>query len=86
MRKLNTISIKERKELLATPIWSVREVMKYTGFKKSKAFEIMHECKEKLNGSVLFNSHCVSRNSVLSWLGTSIEVETYAIKQLEKEE
>ena len=84
--KINDISIEERKRLLAIPNWSYKEVMQYTGWKKSKCFQVMKTCKEKLNGRVLFNDHCVSRNSVLAFLGTSLECECYAIKQLEKEE
>lgn len=80
------MTIKERKELLSKPNWTYKDVMAYTGFKKSKCFEIMSECKEKLNGKVLFNDHAVKRNSVLAWLGTSIEQECYIIKQLEKQE
>jgi len=84
--KVNDISIEERKRLLAIPTWNYKQVMAYTGFKKSKCFEIMRECKERLNGKILFNEHAVSRNSVLAWLGTSFEEEAYHIKQLEKEQ
>ena len=80
------MTYKERKELLAKPNWTYKEVMMYCEVKKSKAFLIMKVCKEKLNGVVLFNSHCVSRNSVLAYCGTSIEQERYVIQQLEKEQ
>ena len=78
------LSIDERKQLLAKPTFNLQDVMKFTGFAKSKANTIMRECKEKLNGKVLFNEHAITRNSLLAWLGTSLETETYAIKQLEK--
>ena len=80
------LSIKERKELLLMPTWSCEEVMKYTGFAKSKSFQIMKICKDKLNGKVMFNDHKVKRDSVLSYLDTSIEREKYIIKQLEEME
>lgn len=78
------LTIKERKELLLMPTWSCEEVMKYTGFAKSKSFQIMNFCKEKLNGKVMFNDHKVKRDSVLAYLDTSIEREKYIIKQLEE--
>ena len=79
------MTIQERKELLGKPAWDYKDVMLFTGYKKSKCFEIMKECKEKLNGKVLFNKHCVKRDSVLAWLSTSIERERYVIQQLEQE-
>lgn len=80
------LSIRERKELLATPVWTFKEVMKYTGYCKSKSFEIMQVCKDKLNGKVLFNDHAITRNSLLAYLNSSIEQERYIIQQLEKTE
>ena len=77
------LSIEERKRLLVMPTYSYKEVMQMTGTCKSKAFEIMKICKEKLNGKVLFNEHAITRNSLLAYLGSSIEQERYVIKQLE---
>jgi hypothetical protein len=80
------LSIEERKQLLAKPTWTFKDVMQYTGFAKSKSFEIMQICREKLNGKVLFNEHAITRNSLLAYLNTSIEQERYVIKQLEEKE
>lgn len=80
------LTIEERKQLLAKPNYDLKDVMRFTGYCKSKANEIMRVCKEKLNGKVLFNDHAITRNSLLAWLGTSFEVENYNIKQLEKKE
>ena len=77
------LSIDERKRLLAMPTYSYHEVMKLCQVKKSKAFEIVKICREKLNGRVLFNEHAITRNSLLAYLNTSIEQEKYVIKQLE---
>lgn len=77
------LSIEERKRLLAMPTYSYHEVMKLCQVKKSKAFQIMKICKEKLNGKVIFEEHKVKRNSVLAYCGTSIEEETHLIRQLE---
>ena len=80
------LTIEERKQLLATPCWTYKEVMRYTGFAKSKCFSIMQECREKLNGRVLFNDHAITRNSLLAYMGTSWEVENHYIKQLERKQ
>ena len=80
------MTIKERKELLVKPAWSYRDVMAYTGWKKSKAFQIIEVCKKELNGEVLFEKHKVKRNSVLAYMNTSIEEELMIIKKLEQED
>lgn len=77
------LSIEERKRLLIMPSWSYKEIMAFCQIKKSKAFQIMKICKEKLNGKVIFEEHKVKRNSVLAYCGTSIEEETHLIRQLE---
>ena len=77
------MTINERKELLAKPCWNYKDVMTYTGFKKSKAFEIMALCKEQFNGKVLFDKSKVKRDSVLAYMETSISVELYIVKELE---
>lgn len=71
-----------KKELLEMPVWTYKEVMLYCNVKKSKAYEIIKTCKEKLNGSVRFNTHGVKRNSVLEYMGTSIEQEAYVLKNV----
>ena len=79
------LTIEERKRLLAKPTYDIKDVMKFTGYAKSKANEIMRTCKEKLNGKVLFNDHAITRNSLLAYLNSSIEQERYVIKQLEQD-
>jgi len=86
MRTTHQLSVKERKEFLLKPIYDYHDVMKITGYRKSKAIEIMNECKKKYNGSVLFNSHAITRNSLLEYMGTSIEQERYVLHQLEETE
>lgn len=74
------------RELLEKPVWDYHDVMEYCGVKKSKAYQIMAVCKEKLNGAVLFNKHAVKRDSVLEYCGTDIEREAYAMRTLTKTE
>ena len=73
-----------KQELLEMPVWTYHEVMEYCNVKKSKAFEIIKTCKERLNGNVRFNPHGVRRDSVLTYMGTDIERETYILRQLNK--
>lgn len=80
------MTLKERKELLSCPAWTYKQVMLYCNTKKSKAFEIIALCKQRLNGSVTFDKHKVKRDSVLAYCGSSIERERYVIAQLEKQE
>lgn len=82
------MTIKEKRELLTKPVWTYKDVKAYTGFKKTKAFEIIKFCKENLNGEVVFREKeaVVRRDSVLEYCGSSIERERYVLKQLEEEE
>lgn len=80
------LTIEERKQLLSMPTYTYHDVMKMTGTAKSKSFEIMKICREKLNGKVLFNDHAITRNSLLAYMGTSWEVENHYIKQLERKQ
>lgn len=73
-----------RLDLLTKPHWTYKDICEYAGCKKSKAYEIMDICKKEFNGELRFNQSCVSRDSVLNYLGTSIERETYVKECLEK--
>ena len=77
------LTYNELRDLLSRSSWSYKDVMAYCQVEKSKAFEIIKICKDKLNGKILFNEHSVSRNSVLAYAGSSIEQERYVLKQLE---
>jgi len=77
------MAIINRQELLLKPVWDYKDVMRYCDVKKSKAYEIIKVCKEKLNGSVRFNNHGVTRDSVLAYMNTDIERESYVAKQVD---
>ena len=80
------MTLQEHTELMTNPAWTYHEVMLYCKVKKSKAFLIINECKDKLNGKVLFDKSKVKRDSVLAYMGSSIEHERYVNKQLRLEE
>lgn len=71
-----------KEELLLKPAWTYKDIMLYCECKKSKAYEIMKICKEQFNGNVLFEKSSVKRNSVLEYLGTSIEEEVNVLKRI----
>lgn len=74
------------KEALELPVWNYAIVMMYCKCKKSKAFEIIKECREKLDGKPLFNPHGVMRNSVLKYMGTTLEAELKALNTATSDE
>lgn len=74
----------DRQELLLKPHWNNKDICDYVECKKSKAYQIMGIAKTKFNGVVCFNSRCVLRDSVLQVIGTSIERETYILKQIKE--
>lgn len=80
------LQIKDTMNLLLKPIWSVADIMKYTGFKKTKAYEIMNIAKTKFNGKVYVSSSVVSMDSVLLALNTSYEREAYKYQLLKAQE
>ena len=70
------------KKLLEKPIWNYRDIMSYTGFKKSKVYEIMGDCKKKYGGGIREEPSYVKRDSVLAYLDTTIRRELEVIKEL----
>ena len=71
-----------KQDLLLNPCWTYKDIMLYCGVKKSKAHEIMNICKKQFNGSVLFNKHVVKRDSVLEYMGTTLEHEAIVLKHV----
>ena len=71
-----------KKDLLEKPVWNYYDVMFYCHVRKTKAYEIMTICRKELNGAVRFNPHGVKRDSVLEYLGTTIEKEIYVLKNV----
>lgn len=73
-----------KKDLLSKPHWNVSDLMEYVGCKKTKAYEIMKICKKKYGGAIRFERSYITRDSVLAYLGTSIERETYVKDTIER--
>ena len=72
--------------LLLKPHWDYVDICVYVGCKKSKAYQIIDKCKKELGGSIRFNPHCVTRDSVIAYCGSSIERELYILNLKRKEE
>ena len=66
------------------PHWNAKEIMAYVDCGKSKAYEIMATCRKYYNGAIAGMSECITRDSVLVYLQTSIEREIYIRKEVEK--
>lgn len=75
-----------KQELLTQPAWNYQDIMNYLRCKKSKAYEVMSRCRKYYNGTIPFEKSLVTRDSVLSYLRTSIERELYIGKEVYEEE
>lgn len=73
-----------RQDLLLKPIWSIKNICDYTGFGRTKSYEIMNKAKRRYKGVVDVSDSVVSRDSVLLVLKTSIERETYIKDRLQE--
>lgn len=73
-----------RTELLLKSVWNYKEVMEYIGCGRTKAFEIMKKVKRFYNGAIPDLNEYVKRDSVLNYLGTSIEHELYINNLMKK--
>lgn len=73
-----------RLQLLSKPHFDYHDVMTYIGCGKTKAYEVMKICRRKYNGAIPHEPQCVTRDSVLVYLGSSIEREVYCKKILEE--
>lgn len=63
------------KTLLRKPHWNYKNIMEYVGCGSTKAYEIMKVVRKKYNGTLVDLPDCVRRNSVLTFLGTTLEEE-----------
>lgn len=70
--------------LLNKPNWTCKDLMEYIGCGRTKAFEIMKKVKRFYNGAIPDLNEYVKRDSVLNYLGTSIEHELYINNLMKK--
>ena len=70
--------------LLDKCVWNSKDIMAYIGCGKTKAYEIFNAVKRFYNGAIPNLSEYVKRDSVLNYLGTSIEHELYINKERRK--
>lgn len=74
----------KEKTLLLKPHWNYKDLMSYVGCEKSKAYQIIKVVKARYGGKIAELPSCVKRDSVLAYLGTSIERENYVLKVLKE--
>lgn len=63
--------------MLTKSSWTYKDIMSYLDVGKTKAYEIMKMVKRYYNGAIPNLTEYVKRDSVLNYLGTDIERETY---------
>lgn len=61
--------------MLQKPHWSAKDIADFTGFGKTKAYEIMQIVRKEYGGTIKHLPSFVRRDSVLAFLGTSVETE-----------
>lgn len=72
------------KRLLLKPLWSYKNIMTYTGWKKSKCYEVMTTCRKRYGGGSKEEPSMVTRDSVLAYLNTTIEREILIINEIKR--
>lgn len=61
--------------LLQRPHWTARNIAEYVGCGLTKGYEIMRIVREEYGGTIKHLPSYVRRDSVLAFLGTTIEEE-----------
>lgn len=62
-----------KEEILSRPIVTCKEVMLFTGWRKSRVYEFMKACKENYEGTVPFRRDAITTRSMCLALGTTLE-------------
>lgn len=62
-----------KEEILSRPIVSCKDVMLFTGWKKSRVYEFMKDCKDKYGGTVPYRKDAITTQSMCIALGTTLE-------------
>lgn len=79
------MTIERRKELLTKPHWTYHDIAEYLDCGTTKAIQIKNQALREFGGSIRYMSQCVTIDSVLRCVGTTIEIEIEKIHKLEKE-
>lgn len=72
--------------LLLKPHWTAKNISSYTGYGLTKSYEIMAICRQKYNGTLKDLPDCVSRDSVMAFLGTTAKREIDLYRDLQRKE
>lgn len=77
------MTLEEKEMYLLKPTYTAKDIMAITGCKKSWATQIMKECKDRFNGSVLYRDYVITARSFWEREGTTLE-EQYALLGIAK--
>lgn len=70
-------------DLLSTPVWTIKQVMEYTGIKsRTTATRLKEKTFKKYDGKVEYGNQYVKRDAILQILGTSIKRESEVINEI----
>jgi hypothetical protein len=68
--------IKEKIQIITTPVWSLKEIMLFANVKsKTTATQIKKRAIKHFNGTVKYGSQFVKRDAVLEMFNTTAERE-----------
>jgi len=76
------ISVSQKQELLAKPVWSYKDIMAYCDVSKTTAISIKKRAIKEKNGGVSYGTNYVLADSVLALYGTSRSNESLVIRDL----
>ena len=68
-------------KLLFKPLWNYKDVMEYICCGKTKAYELMNECRKHWYGGVKELPSFVKRDSFLAMIGTTADREILLRKE-----
>lgn len=69
------MTLEEKENILIKPCLTVEDVMIYTNFSKSHSYKIMSICRKEFNGKAGLRSEAIKTESLMQYLGTTLERE-----------
>lgn len=77
------MTIENKLELLSTPVWTIKQIMDYTGIKsRTTATRLKERAFLKHDGKVEYGTQFVKRDAILKLLGTTIQRESEVIDEI----
>lgn len=71
----SNLTFEEKEKMLSQICLRCDDIMKLTGFCKSKVYAIMKECRNDFNGKAGIRTDAITTTSLFKYFGTSLEEE-----------